>query len=147
MAMRPKATDRIRSLIDELVEALRAKDADRVLAAYAPELVNFDLAPPLAQFGNGPEDKKRLEAWFATWAGPLGYEVRDFKITAEADAAFAFGFTRIHGTKIGGERADVWARQTLCFKRIAGDWKVVHEHTSVPFYMDGSYRAATDLSP
>ena len=142
-----KDTDRIRSLIDGLVEALRAKDADRVLAAYAPELVNFDLAPPLAQLGNGPEDKKRLEAWFATWAGPLGYEVRDFKITAEADAAFAFGFTRIHGTKTDGERADVWARQTLCFKRTGDAWKIVHEHTSVPFYMDGSYRAATDLKP
>ena len=142
-----KDTDRIRTLIDELVEALRTKDADRVLAAYAPEPVNFDLAPPLAQFGNGPEDKRRLESWFATWSGPLGYEVRDVKITAEGDVAFAFGFIRIHGTKTDGERADVWTRQTLGLKRVAGNWKIVHEHTSVPFYMDGSYRAAVDLKP
>jgi hypothetical protein len=28
-----------------------------------------------------------------------------------------------------------------------GTWKIVHEHTSVPFHMDGSFRAATDLTP
>jgi ketosteroid isomerase-like protein len=28
-----------------------------------------------------------------------------------------------------------------------GAWKIAHEHTSVPFYMDGSFRAAIDLKP
>lgn len=26
-------------------------------------------------------------------------------------------------------------------------WQIVSDHTSVPFYMDGSYRAAVDLQP
>ena len=30
---------------------------------------------------------------------------------------------------------------------LAGTWKIAHEHTSVPFYMDGSFRAAVDLEP
>jgi ketosteroid isomerase-like protein len=38
-------------------------------------------------------------------------------------------------------------RSTVCFRKIAGEWMVVHEHSSVPFYMDGSYRAAVDLQP
>lgn len=138
---------RIRAVIEDQVQALRAKDAGRVLAAYAPDLVTFDLAPPLAQYGTGPEDKPRLEAWFATWVGPLGYEARDFAVTAQGDVAFAAGFIRIHGTKTSGEQSDLWARQTLGFNRIGGNWKIVHEHTSVPFYMDGSYRAAIDLKP
>jgi ketosteroid isomerase-like protein len=28
-----------------------------------------------------------------------------------------------------------------------GEWRIVHDHSSVPFYMDGSYRAAVDLKP
>jgi hypothetical protein len=28
-----------------------------------------------------------------------------------------------------------------------GAWKVTHEHFSVPFYMDGSNKAAIDLKP
>ena len=147
MTAQSKDTDRVRAVIEDQAQALRAKDASRVLSAYAPEIVSFDLAPPLAQFGTRPEDKPRLEAWFATWTGPLGYEVRDFDITTQGDIAFATGIIRIHGIKTDGERADVWARQTLCFKRVGDGWKIVHEHTSVPFYMDGSYRAAVDLKP
>ena len=26
-------------------------------------------------------------------------------------------------------------------------WKIMHEHSSVPFYMDGSFKAAVDLKP
>jgi ketosteroid isomerase-like protein len=38
-------------------------------------------------------------------------------------------------------------RQTLGFRKVAGTWKIAHEHTSVPFYMDGSDTAAVDLEP
>jgi PhnB protein len=42
---------------------------------------------------------------------------------------------------------DIWIRATVCLRRIEGEWKIAHEHTSVPFYMDGSARAAVDLKP
>jgi hypothetical protein len=32
-------------------------------------------------------------------------------------------------------------------QRIDDRWRITHEHNSTPFYMDGSYRAATDLVP
>ncbi|WP_446719495.1 hypothetical protein [Inquilinus sp. OTU3971] len=32
-------------------------------------------------------------------------------------------------------------------RRAADGWVIVHEHESVPFYMDGSLRAAVDLKP
>jgi hypothetical protein len=31
--------------------------------------------------------------------------------------------------------------------KTAGRWLVAHEHISVPFAMDGSYRALVDLKP
>ena len=65
------------------------------------------------------------------------------KITAGDVAAFANAL--VHMT--GGEAVDLWFRQTLGLKLFAGAWKIVHEHDSVPFYMDGSYRAAVDLTP
>ena len=41
----------------------------------------------------------------------------------------------------------MWMRSTLAFRRAGGAWKIAHGHSSVPFRMDGSYRAATDLQP
>ena len=136
---------RIRSLIDERARALGAKDAGALLAHAAPDLVAFTLAPPLQN--PRPLDRRGLDEWFATWRDDLALEARDMRIEVGGDIAFAHGLVRMSGTKVDGERPDLWARQTLCLRRIDGVWKVAHEHTSVPFYMDGSYRAAVDLKP
>ena len=42
---------------------------------------------------------------------------------------------------------DLWFRVTLGLRRVDGRWLVTHEHESVPFEMDGSFRASTDLTP
>ena len=59
----------------------------------------------------------------------------------------ARGLAHLTGTKKDGEKIDVWLRSTTGLRRIAGAWKITHQHTSVPFYMDGSYKAAVDLKP
>jgi PhnB protein len=38
-------------------------------------------------------------------------------------------------------------RETLVLERREDGWKIVHEHTSVPFYMDATLRPAFDLQP
>ena len=47
----------------------------------------------------------------------------------------------------GNEDQDMWYRTTVCLRKTDGRWHIVHDHTSVPFYMDGRYRAAVDLKP
>ena len=37
----------------------------------------------------------------------------------------------------------MWLRQTLCFCMLDGQWQITHQHESVPFYMDGGYKAAS----
>ena len=135
----------IRSLIDGRARAIGAKDAGALLALAAPDLVAFTLAPPLQD--PKPLDRRGLDEWFATWRGDIALGARDTRIEVGGDIAFAHGLVHMSGTKVDGERPDLWARETLGLRRIDGVWKVVHEHTSVPFYMDGSYRAAVDLKP
>ena len=138
----------IRALLEDRAAALRAKDAPAVLSHYAPDTVKFDLAPPLHTAGPAALDKRGLEGWFATWWGPLGYELRDFKVVTGGDLAFCHGFVRISGTKVDGDqKVSVWARETVCLSKAGGIWKIRHEHSSVPFYMDGSLKAAVDLKP
>jgi PhnB protein len=134
----------IRALVDDLAEAIRAKDVGGVMSHCAPDIVTFDLAPPLI---SATANATGLEAWFATWRGPLGYEVRDLKVTAGDDVAFCHSLNRLFGTSTDGEKADIWFRQTLCLHKIESKWRIAHQHESVPFYMDGSYRAAVDLEP
>jgi uncharacterized protein (TIGR02246 family) len=136
----------IRQLIDRWAEALRAKDVSAVMSHYATDIVAFDLAPPL-QYRGADVYRKNWEAWFPTFRGPIGYEIRDLNIAASDDVAFCHSFNRITGTRTDDEKTDVWVRATVCCRKIDGKWKIVHEHQSVPFYMDGSFRAAVDLMP
>lgn len=86
------------------------------------------------------------QAWLDTWETPVELEPRDFKITVSGDSAFCFGFQRMSGTpKAAGRAIAFWMRATICLERVEGAWRIVHEHTSVPFYMDGSLRPAFDL--
>jgi ketosteroid isomerase-like protein len=146
MTKKIKATDeaKIRALIDGWAHGLRNKDANGVLSHYAPRLVHFSLAPPLLSTAS---DAEGLNAWFATWQGPIGYEIRDLSVTVGSEVAFSHSLNRMHGTKVDGVKGDLWFRQTLCFWKLDGEWKIAHEHESVPFYMDGSYKAALDLKP
>ena len=137
----------IRGTIENWAKALRNKDADGVLAYHTRDMVHFSLAPPLQYSGANALNKTRLEEWFSTWHGPLDYEVADLRIEAGDNVAFSHSLNRISGTKNDGSKSELWFRVTLCFEQIDGQWKIAHEHDSVPFYMDGSARAAIDLRP
>jgi uncharacterized protein (TIGR02246 family) len=136
----------IRALVEGWAGAVRAKDVDRILTHYAEDVVSFDLGPPL-QFAGTDAIRRSLQAWFPTFVGPVGYEVHDLQVTAGDDIAFSRSFNRITGKRTDGEDTDVWVRATVCYRRIQGRWIITHEHVSVPFYMDGSFRAAVDLKP
>jgi uncharacterized protein (TIGR02246 family) len=138
---------RIRAVIEDWADALRAKDADSVVSQYTADNVKFTLAPPLQYTRDHPFGKEALEAWFSSFQGPIDYENRDLKITAGDEIAFCHSLNRMMATTTKGSKVDLWFRQTLCFSKIDGRWRITHEHSSVPFHMDGSYKAAVDLKP
>jgi PhnB protein len=133
----------IRAVLEDWANGLRSKDAARVRSHGANDMVHYSMAPPLVADGSSLNS---LERWFATWQGPIGYEFRDLKITAGDDVAFCHCLNHMTGTQTNG-KTDVWFRRTLGLRKIDGRWKIVHAHESVPFYMDGSDKAATDLQP
>lgn len=134
----------ILAIIENIHQAHRDKDAAAIAAPYTTDAAVFDLAPPLSHRGISVPGKK---AWLDTWEGPVERESRDFKITVSGDSAFCHGFYRLSGTKAAGPRISFWMRATVCLRREGGSWRIVHEHESVPFYMDGSLRPAFDLEP
>jgi ketosteroid isomerase-like protein len=144
----------IRDIINDGNKALYAKNADRLFAHLAKDVVSFDLAPPLQIAGDAARNKAGTEAWFQTWKGPIGWETRDLKVVVSGDIAFTYGLSHITGTKVDGPETrehgphiDIWIRSTNCLRKIDGAWKIVHSHSSVPYHMDGSNRAAIDLKP
>lgn len=139
-----KDEDTIRAVFDALEHAHAGKDARALQACYAPDALIYNLAPPLAKRGHDPAG---TEDWFASWAGPIRLESAETEISVRDDLAAVTALNRMRGTKVDGEEIDLWFRATTLLRRIEGRWLIVHEHTSTPFYMDGSQRAALDLVP
>jgi uncharacterized protein (TIGR02246 family) len=133
----------IEALFQQLVRAHAERDADAIVEAYAPDAVIYDLAPPLGRHGM---NRDSVVAWLASWEGPIQIDVHDVNLSVDGDLAFASALNRMRGRQSGEDR-DLWYRRTMCLRKTNGRWRIVHDHSSVPFYMDGSYRAAVDLKP
>jgi ketosteroid isomerase-like protein len=137
----------IRAIIADYAKALHARNVDQLFAHKAADYLSFDLAPPLQHKGSGTDARAGTTSWFATWKGPIGWEDRDLAITVGDRVAFSTALAHMTGTKVDGEEVALWFRVTNGFVKENGAWKVVHIHHSVPFYMDGSFKACVDLKP
>ncbi len=137
----------IRQLIANRTAAMRTGDARSLCGMYAPGAVVFSLAPPLVQPAGSASDVAKLQAWFDEKGGSVWADVRDLAVTVSGDLAVCTSLNSMGAPPESPQPFTLWYRSTLGLTRVGGEWRIAHEHTSTPFYMDGSMRAATDLEP
>lgn len=135
----------IKRVIEGYVEALCARDLDGVMSMYAPQVVTFDLVPPLHYVGVDAM-RKRWEEVFSSVPGPIGYEIADLSITVGQEMAFTHSFNRTSATLPTGQQIGTWVRWTACWRKIGGQWLLVHDQVSVPVDVQTG-KAVLDLSP
>lgn len=135
----------IRRRIDQLIEGIRSMDLDRVMSIYAPDVVSFDIEPPLQHVGAEAKRQNWSHA-FSMYQHPLGYELHDLTLTVGDDVAFGHGFVRISGTLKSGDRNERWLRSTTCLRKINGNWLIAHDQVSVPLDLELG-RALLNLEP
>ncbi|WKZ87296.1 nuclear transport factor 2 family protein [Ralstonia pickettii] len=122
---------RLRSLIEAWAEAVRAKDIDAVMRHYAPDVVVFDVMPPL--FVKGAEAYRRnWQGWFDALDGQADFHFVELHLEVSGDLAYCFSVNRLRARYRDGAKHDAQTRATVCFRKIDGRWLVVHEHASVP---------------
>lgn len=135
----------IQLLLEERVNALRAKDIDRIASLNAPDIVVFDIPAPLQCVGNKTYMKNIVE-WLDSHRGPIAFETRDLSIAVGADVAFTHSLFRVSGTMKRGQEIDHWVRLTFCLRKVSGKWLITHEHVSLPISLE-SDKAVHDLQP
>lgn len=121
----------IRAVIDRWVEAFRLKDVEQSLSIHAPEMMSFDIVPPLRYQGLG-EYGRAWSAAFDLFDGQIVMDLRDVTITARNELAFSHSLNHFQGTTTSGEATDYWFRWTACFQKLDGRWLIVHDHTPLP---------------
>jgi uncharacterized protein (TIGR02246 family) len=141
-------SEEIREVIMAAEAAMKDGDAKRLIERYTADVVKYDLAPPLGRRGEAARNVAAQQAWFDTFDGPVDFQVTELEIEASGDLAWAHALNRMSASPKGsGFAFEMWFRATYCLRRTDHRWRIAHEHTSTPFYMDGSLRAAVDLKP
>jgi ketosteroid isomerase-like protein len=135
----------IRQRVDILARSICTMDLEAVMSNYTPDVVSFDVQPPLRQLGAAGKRKNWVEV-FTAFQPPLNYEIRDLTVTVSGDVAFAYSINRLSGTLGGRTTSGIWVRATVCLRKIEGSWLIAHDHVSVPVDV-ASGTALANLEP
>jgi ketosteroid isomerase-like protein len=124
---------RIESLLEAWADAVRRHDIPAILAHHAPDIVMFDVPPPL--------QSKGIEAYERTWdlffryhKPGAAFDIKELTVTAGQDVAFAVALMGC-GPDSSSNPADkdgFLFRLTVGLHKINGEWRIAHEHHSVP---------------
>lgn len=128
------AESEIRALLDSRVEACREKDIDRLMSLYSPNIVYFDVVPPLRFVGRDAV-RGNFVRWFGEYEGRIGLETDELNIAASGDVAFAHMLHLDKGnTNLSEQQSEhgFWLRSTVCCQRTNHRWLITHEHISLP---------------
>ena len=86
-----------------------------------------------------PFMSRGIDAYMATWEmffdtseKPVTFRFEDVEITAGADVAFATAVGNCVNIDPTGQRQPLRFRLTMGLKKVAGRWRITHEHHSLP---------------
>jgi uncharacterized protein (TIGR02246 family) len=127
------AESEIRALIESWADAVRRHDYAGVLAHHEQDIVMFDVPPPLQSRGMA-EYKTTWDLFFRHHQPSQAFDVEELAITAGQDVAFAVAIMRCGSGASNSplEKEGFLFRLTMGLRRIDGDWRIAHEHHSVP---------------
>ena len=126
------AVAELKELVRERVEAVAGRRADVLLERQHRDVLSYPLLPPTVQRGRDGT-AEAISRWFDGYSDGPGYEVRDLHVDADGDLGYCAFFYHVTGTLGSGDEVDMWVRATLVCRHVEDEWKIVHDHESVPF--------------
>jgi uncharacterized protein (TIGR02246 family) len=129
----PMAIDEreIGALIERWCKAVREQDLKGIRADHDPDILMFDVPPPFLSRG--------VDAYMATWElflssseKPVVFDMQDVEITAGSDVAFATAIGNCVYIDPSGKPQPLEFRLTMGLRKVAGRWRMMHEHHSLP---------------
>ncbi len=124
-----------RAILDLMAKwrsALENKDVESMMEDYQDDAVLFDACPPYKAVGV-QAIKKTWEACLPYFPDEFKSEHRDLQVQVDGDVAFVYGIHHFVPTPSDHPCGQTWMRISIGLKRIEGDWRVAHEHCSLPF--------------
>ena len=112
--------------------AMQNGDPDPVINswAYSDEITLFGAWGPIEKGHKAVTDTMR---WVGSrFTGCEAVDVENTVVASSGDLAYTVGFERSHVSIDGGPPRDMTVRVTHIYRRIDGEWKLMHRHADFP---------------
>jgi ketosteroid isomerase-like protein len=121
----------VAALLVSWASATRQNRTEDILRNHSADAVIFDVLAPMKYEGT--------EAYRRSWGdwqphirGEGVFQLENLVVSAGAEIAFAHCFIRCGGMFENGKSFEDLVRATFCLEKIAGSWRVIHQHISKP---------------
>lgn len=131
--MNTAAETEIRQLIEHWVQAVRDRDVERIVAPYADDIVAFDAIKAL-QFKGKSAYRDHWVLCMGLCTGPMVFDVAQLTVHADDELALAHWLNRCGPADDQSQCG--FMRVSVGYRRVGGQWRVIHEHWSAPFDME-----------
>jgi ketosteroid isomerase-like protein len=121
----------VRQVINDWAAATRENRNDDVLAGHDRRAVIFDVLAPL-QYRGAAAYQRSWAGWQPTFEVPCLFEIKQLSVTVGAGVAFCHFLVRCGGRLPSGKSVEDVVRATMCLKKKSRDWRIVHQHISMP---------------
>lgn len=121
----------LHTLLESWLSAVRAADVAAITRHYSRDILAFDAVKQL-QF-------KGVEAYGSHWRECLKmctqstFDMHELDFETSGDIAFGHYLAYCGGTDEKGQHNASWVRVSVGLRREQGQWKIAHEHFSIPF--------------
>jgi ketosteroid isomerase-like protein len=128
-------THSIQQLSAQWAQAVVRQNISQIMAFYADELIAYDAVAQL-QFKGKVTYKAHWQHCMELCAGGHSkFELRDLTIQQNDQLAFSHALVYCEGSNEKGETQGCWMRLTQGWQIQQGQWRILHDHFSVPFDM------------
>jgi ketosteroid isomerase-like protein len=121
----------VHAILEEWAKATRQNRKDEILKNHVPDLVVFDVLPPM-KYESAESYRQSWDDWQPETQGEGQFDLENLSVTVSTDLAFAHCFIRCGGTMPDGHTFQDLVRATFCLKQVDGTWKILHQHISKP---------------
>jgi|SRR5215217_2795273 len=119
----------VRDLIEKWAKAVRNKNIEGILANHSPDILMFDVPPPIQSKGIDAY-KKTWDLFFDWSRDDPAFDIQEINVTTGNDVAFVTALMRCAG-KVANE-SELDFRLTVGLRKVDDQWIVTHEHHSIP---------------